>query len=200
MRSLSASQSQDRKRDLQGNQAWGNRGIAISLMGSFPVTPYDGSKFDTNVAVFIPHDETHLPALFAYFVDPAFSVDLRRVDGALKLTNSSIKAVSFDHEHWQDIAAEKYPDGLPEPESDDPTQWIFHGRPEYSSMPLQVAVARLLGYQWPAETDATMRLSQRSREMVERCAELSSFCCGSDFGVVGGRPGLNKKGTSLSFG
>ena len=30
--------------------------------------------------------------------------------------------------------------------------------------------------------------------------ELMSFCCGSDFGVVGGRPGLNKKGTSLSFG
>ena len=29
---------------------------------------------------------------------------------------------------------------------------------------------------------------------------LMSFCCGSDFGVVGGRPGLNKKGTSLSFG
>ena len=48
---------------------------------------------------------------------------------------------------------EKYPDGLPEPESDDPTQWLFHGRPEPSTSPFQVAVARLLGYRWPAELE-----------------------------------------------
>ena len=32
--------------------------------------------------------------------------------------------------HWKKAAAKKYPDGLPEPESDDPTQWLFHGRPD----------------------------------------------------------------------
>jgi len=30
--------------------------------------------------------------------------------------------------------------------------------------------------------------------------KLSNFCCGSDFGAVEGRPGLNKKDASLSFG
>jgi len=29
---------------------------------------------------------------------------------------------------------------------------------------------------------------------------LMSFCCGSDFGAVEGRTGLNKKDASLSFG
>ena len=37
--------------------------------------------------------------------------------------------VPFDLERWQAVAAEKYPNGLPEPFSDDPTQWIFHGHP-----------------------------------------------------------------------
>jgi hypothetical protein len=80
--------------------------------------------------------------------------------------------VPFNLAHWLAIAAEKYPNGLPEPESDDPTQWLFHGRPEQSVAPLQVAVARLLGYRWPAELDEKMRLSARARELVKRCDEL----------------------------
>ena len=43
------------------------------------------------------------------------------------------------------IAEDQYPNGLPEPHSDDPLQWIFSGsvaRP----IRLQVAVFRLLGY------------------------------------------------------
>jgi hypothetical protein len=47
------------------------------------------------------------------------------------------------------VAAEQYPDGLPEPHSDDPTQWLFKGTIAGSEAPLQVAVARLLGYRWP---------------------------------------------------
>jgi hypothetical protein len=115
--------------------------------------------------------------------------------------------VPFDLAHWQAIAAEQYPHGLPEPYSDDPTQWIFHGHPcgsvrwnegtkrlEIAPAPrvddtvLQVAVARLLGYRWPAEQDSPspqpsppegarepMRLSEESRALVARCAELHRF-------------------------
>ena len=57
--------------------------------------------------------------------------------------------VPFDLERWQQVAAEEYPNGLPEPHSNDPTQWLFKGHPKGSSDPLQVAVARLLGYRWP---------------------------------------------------
>jgi hypothetical protein len=57
--------------------------------------------------------------------------------------------VPFDLEHWQRVAAEQYPNGLPEPHSDDPTQWLFKGNIIGSEAPLQVAVARLLGYRWP---------------------------------------------------
>jgi hypothetical protein len=37
--------------------------------------------------------------------------------------------VPFDLAHWQQVAAERYPNGLPKPYSDDPTQWLFHGHP-----------------------------------------------------------------------
>ena len=42
---------------------------------------------------------------------------------------------------------------MPEPYSDDPAQWLFEGHPAGSTAPLQVAVARLLGYRWPQQAD-----------------------------------------------
>jgi hypothetical protein len=39
------------------------------------------------------------------------------------------------------------------PLSEDPTQWLFEGRPEVSTAPLHVAVSRLVGYQWPEQTE-----------------------------------------------
>ena len=86
---------------------------------------------------------------------------LRVIDHSIKVTYPTLVKVPFDYEAWREVALRQYPAGLPEPESDDPTQWLFHGRPEASTAPLQVAVARLLGYRWPAELDAEMRLSQR---------------------------------------
>jgi hypothetical protein len=55
----------------------------------------------------------------------------------------------FDLDHWTRLAEELYPHGLPDPFSNDPTQWLFRGYPTDSTEPLQVAVARLLGYRWP---------------------------------------------------
>ena len=63
--------------------------------------------------------------------------------------------ISFDLAHWQKVAAEKYPDGLPKPFSSDPTQWLFNGHPAGADQPLHVAVARLLGYQWPRQTGSS---------------------------------------------
>jgi hypothetical protein len=67
--------------------------------------------------------------------------------------------------------------GLPEPESDDPTQWLFHGHPYEATEEtmLQVAVAHLIGYRWPAELDDSMRLSKRARKLATECGRLVRF-------------------------
>ncbi|HEX2955902.1 MAG TPA: hypothetical protein VHO70_03690, partial [Chitinispirillaceae bacterium] len=108
--------------------------------------------------------------------------EVRMIDQGLKVTISTFLKVPFDLEYWQKVAAEKYPNGLPEPYSDDPTQWIFHGHPKTSSVPLQVAIARLLGYQWPAEKDDKMELSNEARYWVSESQKLKPFA--DDDGIV----------------
>jgi len=100
---------------------------------------------------------------------------LRALNPKLSVDNGYVAKIAWDYIHWQKVAAEMYPHGLPEPQSDDPTQWLFYGRPEDCTAPLQVGVARLLGYRWPAELDDKMRLSSYAREMVKKCDELLGF-------------------------
>lgn len=101
----------------------------------------------------IVNNSFYLPAVWAFCSSDAYFKEVRKVDQALKPSNTALVKVPFDLERWQKVARERYPDGLPEPYSDDPTQWLFHGHPANASAggALQVAVARLLGYRWPAE-------------------------------------------------
>ncbi len=118
---------------------------------------------------------------------------VRRIDQKLNVTNATLIKVPFDSDRWTKIAEEKYPHGLPEPFTNDPTQWIFHGHPcgsviwdedkkwtafsakRIDDTVLQTAVARLLGYQWPAELDLEMELAEEQREWVKRCESLVPF-------------------------
>lgn len=160
-----------------GHEAWGSTGIAINRMGDLPVCLYSGAMFDCNVAVFIPSKATDLPWLWSYLSSPDYAAEVRRLNQKTCVTNLSFVKVPANKAHWQKVAAKKYPNGLPEPESDDPTQWLFHGRPDEAQegTELQVAVARLLGYRWPAELDEKMRLSKRARALVKKCGELAKF-------------------------
>jgi hypothetical protein len=132
-----------------GQPAWGKSGIKISVVGDLPRALYTGEMFDCTTGVLIPHDLTNLPAIAACVFDDSFPSVVRSVDQALSVTERSFEKIPFDLAHWQAVAAEKYPNGLPEPHSDDPTQWLFKGDIATSTDPLQVAVAQLLGYRWP---------------------------------------------------
>ena len=164
------------------NTSYGKTGVAVSQIGDLPCTIYTGELYDNASFAIVPFDRTLLPALVAFCFDPAYHNAVRHFNQKLSVDPSHLISIPFDLKHWQRVAAEKYPNGLPEPESDDPTQWIFHGRPEQSTAPLQVAVVRLLGYRWPAELDCEMRLSQRARDLVARCDELDELV--DDDGIV----------------
>ena len=145
---------------VRGGDAWGRDGVAIGQMEALPATLYSGDKFDTNAAVILPKESHHLPAIWAFCSSPEFNAAVRRIDTTIKVTNATLVKVPFDLQHWQSIAEERWPGGLPEPYSEDPTQWLFGGGPAMSTAPLQVAVARLLGYQWPQKrVDCLSRFS-----------------------------------------
>ncbi|UOQ50683.1 BREX-1 system adenine-specific DNA-methyltransferase PglX [Hymenobacter cellulosivorans] len=163
LRAFAKAQKPDRHMDLRGQHIWNKKGVAIGIMSELPCSFYLGNKFDANVGMIVPLDESHLPAIWSFCSSDEFRKSVRRIDQKISVTTATLAKVPFDLAHWQKVAEDQYPNGLPLPYSDDPTQWLFHGHPEPSTAPLQVALARLLGYRWPAETDADMELAPEAR-------------------------------------
>jgi hypothetical protein len=145
---------------IAGRAAWGGRGVGIRVTGSLDATLYTGEPFENVCAVLLPSKLDFLAPIWTFCSSPEFARAVRRIDSKIGVTNRTLVKVPFDLEHWTRVAAEQYPDGLPEPHSDDPTQWLFKGTVAGSEAPLQVAVARLLGYRWPdQESDALDELA-----------------------------------------
>lgn len=140
---------------VQGLEAVGKCGVAVSQMNQLPVTLFTGEYFDNNCSALVVNDKEELAAVWAYCSSPMYRAQIREIDQAVKVTNSTLTKVPFDLPFWKRIAAEKYPHGLPKPFSSDPTQWLFNGHPKDSDQPLHVAVARLLGYQWPRQAGSS---------------------------------------------
>lgn len=140
---------------LCGKPCWNRRGVAVAWMSSLPSSLYIGTVFDNSVAVIMPLNEAHLPAIYCYVTSGEYSRDVRKLNQKIQVAAGTLDKVPFDLIHWQKLAAEKYPQGLPTPFSSDPTQWLFNGHPKGSDQPLHVAVARLLGYKWPRQTGSS---------------------------------------------
>ena len=151
----------------QGLKAHGKRGILINRMGDLNPSIYSGEAFDINVACLIPIKNDYLLPILAYSFDNEFKKVVRNLDQKLNVTNATIGKAGFDLNKWSNLSIQKYPNGVPRPYSDDTTQWIFHGHPIKAENPLQVSVARLLGYRWPAESDTEMELADEAKELIE---------------------------------
>lgn len=137
---------------IRGRPAWGRQGVAVRIMGNLPVTRYTGEIYDNNISVIVPKHEKDLMAVWAFCESPEFNISVRRLNQKMSVTDESFVQVPFDLAHWERVANDKYKGGLPQPYSNNPTQWLFNGHPRGSSEPLHVATARLLGYKWPRQT------------------------------------------------
>jgi len=160
---------------IRGKEAWGKAGVVVKQISDLPCSIYTGEKFDTNCAIVLPKDLKHLDAIWCFCSSSEFNSEVRKIDQKLNVTNATLVKVPFDLAHWQQVAAKRYPNGLPKPYSDDPSQWIFHGHPKPATDPLQIGVARLLGYRWPAEFDGKMELSDEARSWIGRCKEFDDL-------------------------
>lgn len=175
---------------IQGLDAHGKRGVAVTQTRHLPATSYLGGFFDNNTAIIIPNDESDLTALFCYCTSPEYHANVRKLDEKLGVTNATLAKVPFDTAKWAEVAKVEYPNGLPKAYTNDKSQWIFHGHPcasviwdeefkntivsksRQDESVLQVSVARLLGYQWPAELDPEMELAPEMREVMKKNADF----------------------------
>jgi hypothetical protein len=138
-----------------GGEAWEKRGVAVNVTKNLYANFYLGDFFDNTIAALIPATPSELAAIYCFIASDEYKAELRELDPSLSVTEHTLLKVPFDLSHWQKVAAKKYPQGLLKPFSSDPTQWLFNGNPAGADQPLHVAVARLLGYQWPRQTGSS---------------------------------------------
>jgi len=178
---------------LSGNlaNALNTRGIGfvVHRMGKLPCTIAGAKLFDQNGAVLVPKDRNFVSQIWRFITSPEYNKLVRSFDNKVGVTPATLVRPSFSP-HKPD----QYEERLPKPYSNDSTQWIFHGHPcgsvvwdeekkrlevastlRTDATVLQVTVARLLGYCWPAETDPDMELSDESRVWVRKSQELLPF-------------------------
>ena len=185
---------------IQGVEAWNRKGIAIRQTRSLPATLYCGGIFDQSSAAIVSDDPNLRTAIWAFCESGEHHDEVRKIDKKKNVTNATLVKVPFDIAYWNQVGEEKYPNGLPNPYTVDPTQWIFHGHPSGSVIwdeeakwtasrdmrvddtVLQVAAARLLGYRWPSELDEEIELSEEQRAWVLRCRDLAWLV--DDDGIV----------------
>jgi hypothetical protein len=149
----------------QGKSAWNKLGIAVTLMGKIRVTLYTGEIFDSNVSVISPYKNEYIKAIWAFCNSAEFVNAIQKAERSIKANTGSIVKIPFNLEYWQKVAEQAAP--LPEPHSDNPTQWLFKGHPKDSTEPLQVTVSRLLGYRWP----------QQEHDALDSLADADGIVC-----------------------
>jgi hypothetical protein len=178
---------------LRGSHVVGKRGVVITQVGDLPATLYTGERYDDNTTVLMPHNSDDLEAIWAFCSSEEYAREVRARDGSLKVPANTLAKVPFDINAWRAVASERYPTGLPAPYSDRPDQWIFHGHPRTSDAPLQVAIARLLGFRWPdqqpdaldchADVDGIVCIPalRRERPAADRLTDLLAAAWGKDW-------------------
>lgn len=159
---------------VQGQKAWGKRGFVISAMRSLATSLQTGVIHEKTTAAVVPGDDKYGPAIWMFLRSPDYASALRSVYKKVAVATGSMLSVNFDYEHWNGLCLRDHVQVLPAPYSDDPTQWLFHGHPAFAedSTQLHVALARVAGYRWPAETDTTIRLADLAKQRVALAAEL----------------------------
>lgn len=185
--------SNSRAARIQGHQSWGKQGFLCTKMGDIKSSIYLGGLYDkTCIALTTLKSDTDYKEVASIVFDESLSSYVREIDNRLCVATSVFEKLKYEPVSKDPI--------LPKPYSNNPTQWIFHGHPcqsviwnEESKITavgnlrqddtvLQVAVARLLGYQWPAELDPEMELAPEMREVMKKNADFAGLI--DDDGIV----------------
>jgi hypothetical protein len=179
---------------VRGVKAWGTQGVVYGQMRDLPVGRYLGVFFFDSALALVPHNSKNLLPVMAFAESGELARLVRTINKKVSVNNGYFGKVPFNLTRWQAEAAKRYPNGITEPCSDDPTQWIFHGHPAHAEAgtELQVAFSRLAGFRWPAESDKTVRLSTETKMLVEQASALPGV-------AVSGLLPLHAEGADLAL-
>lgn len=156
----------------------GKKGVLLSQGKTARATLYTGEIFNDGSVPVIPSNEDDIEAIYAFLSDDSYTSEVRKINQKLIMGCGYFIKVPFDRAKWQQEFKRRYPDGLPRPDSNDPTQWLYTGQPSATESPLVVAVARLLGYRWPRQTGSSfMDCPALGPDGLEQHADIDGIVC-----------------------
>jgi hypothetical protein len=158
---------------IQNTELWSKQGILVGRVRGISAGISNGGAFTKGAVMVCPRNEKDLPAILTFLRSAEYERLVRERDPRVSASTSVLTEIPFDAAKWAVEAGRLLPSGLPGMTTQDPAQMAFHGHPRPATDPLQVAVARLAGYRWPAETDTTMELADEARTWVARCEQLA---------------------------
>jgi hypothetical protein len=141
-----------------------------------------GGAFTKGAVMVCPRNDEELPAVVAFLRSAEYERLVRERDPRVSASTSVLTEIPFDAAKWEEEAGRLFPSGLPGLMTQDAAQLAFHGHPRPATDPLQVAIARLAGYRWPAETDVSMELADEARTWMAQCDKLAEHT--DDDGII----------------
>ena len=159
---------------IQNTELWLKEGILVGRVRGITAGLSAGGAYTKGAVMICPKRPEDILAIFTFLRSPEYERMVRERDPRVSASTSVLTDIPFDEVRWQAEAALVFPDGLPKPCSYDPDQLTFHGHPKSAVEPLQVAVARLTGFRWPAESIAPEQLTKEARNWVALSNRLKS--------------------------
>ena len=135
-----------------GHKNIGKTGVLVAWLGKLPVSRYAGTVYDHNTTAIISNSAEHLDAIWEFCSSDLYNEEVRKINQKTQVNTSALVDIPFDLSYWVETANERSSSESRRYFTQDPTQWLFSGHPYGADQPLQVAVSRLLGYQWPRQT------------------------------------------------
>lgn len=167
---------------IQNTELWAKRGVLVGRVRGISAGMSIGGAFTKGAVMVCPRNGSDLPAVLAFLRSAEYERLVRERDPRVSASTSVLTEIPFDIAKWAEEANKQFPSGLTGLVSHDAAQLSFHGHPRPATDPLQVAVARLAGYRWPAETDKSMELADEAHTWIARCEQLAEHS--DDDGIV----------------
>ena len=163
---------------IQGMTAWPLRGVLLSVTGTLRAQLKCTQPHEKTTVAVVARNPDNLGAVFVYMRSAQYREAVRALNQKTAVSTGVVAKVPFDLDHWQKEFSERYPNGLPDPESRDPTQWLFGGHPQHSSAPLATATIRLVNYHWPRQVDAGFANGSPSEnDSLDSFADADGIVC-----------------------
>lgn len=177
---------------IQGINAWRKDGFLISVTGQIRAQIKSQCPHEKTTVAIIPKKTEHSSAIYNFLRSEEYVAAVRAINQKTAVATGVLDKVVFDVEKWASVARHDNVEAPKEPYSNEPPQWLFHGHPKDADVgtAIHVAVARLCGYRWPAQSDSNIRLSAQALAWVSRAAELPA---GDNDGLVGVPPVAGEK-------